>query len=325
MPAEYFNDDQFFRQIVDASPAAMILVDQNGSICFSNLAADTLFGYSEGELLGEQIEILVPQDAHLRHQQERAEFFRHPQARAMGSGRFLHARRQDGSRFPAEIGLSPIKQNDQWFVLSLVIDLTLLKQAEDRISFLARELEQANEQLAQLALTDSLTRLNNRRAFDEQLDIQVRLMKRMGRPISLLVIDLDGFKRYNDRYGHLTGDQVLKSMASLLSNSVRNSDIIARYGGEEFVVILPDTAGPAAMQLAERLRLAVRAHPWEADELTISLGAATLTFPTLSSDAEQDDGSRLFSEADQALYYSKSSGRDRATHFSEINKAYPNS
>jgi diguanylate cyclase (GGDEF)-like protein/PAS domain S-box-containing protein len=310
--------EQFYRLIVEASPAAMILVDQDGLICFANRAAESLFGYSEGALLGHEIEILVPQDAHHRHQQLRAEFVRYFHRRSMGSGRFLYARRQDGSLFPAEIGLTPIQAGDGWYTLSLVIDLTLLKEAEDRITRLATELEQANEQLALLASTDALTGLYNRREFDEQLDSQIHLMKRMGHPLSLLLIDLDGFKKYNDRFGHLAGDQVLKTMAELFSQNIRTSDIIARFGGEEFVVILPDTTGPAALHLAERLRMAIHAHPWEGVKLTISLGAATLTFPTLSSEAEPDDRTRLFSEADQALYYSKSIGRNQATHFSEI-------
>jgi diguanylate cyclase (GGDEF)-like protein/PAS domain S-box-containing protein len=313
--------EQFYRLIVDASPAAMILVDQDGLICLANRAADSLFGYSEGALLAREIEILVPQDAHHRHQQMRAEFFRQPQRRSMGSGRFLYARRQDGSLFPAEIGLTPIQTGDGWYTLSLVIDLTLLKEAEDRITRLATELEKANEQLALLASTDALTGLHNRREFDEQLDSQIHLMKRMGHPLSLLIIDLDGFKNYNDRFGHLAGDQVLKTMAEVFSQNIRASDIIARFGGEEFVVILPDTTGQAALHLAERLRMAIHAHPWEATSLTISLGAATLEFTEGTPASEPDERTRLFSEADQALYYSKFNGRDRATHFSDIGLA----
>lgn len=236
----------------------------------------------------------------------------------MGSGRFLQARRQDGSQFPAEIGLSPIKLLDGWYTLSLVIDMTIQKQAEDRIGLLARELEQANQKLAQLASTDPLTGLFNRRSFDEQLVLQIRLMKRMRRPLSLLLIDVDDFKQYNDKYGHLAGDQALKTMAGIFAQNMRTSDIIARFGGEEFVAILPDTTGAASLQLAERLRLAVHDYPWVEDNLTISLGAATLEFPERSSENESDDQTRLFSEADQALYYSKSNGRDRATHYSEI-------
>jgi diguanylate cyclase (GGDEF)-like protein/PAS domain S-box-containing protein len=296
----------------------MILVDQEGLICFANQAAETLFGYAEGELRGKTIEILVPEEVRQRHQDERVEFFHHPQARSMGSGRFLQARRRDGSQFPAEIGLTPIQFQDGWYTLSLVIDMTLQKQAEDRIGLLARELEQANQQLAQLASTDPLTGLYNRRAFEEQFEAQIRLMKRMSRPVSLLVIDVDGFKGYNDQHGHLAGDQVLESMAKVFSEKMRASDIIARYGGEEFVVILPDTTGPAALQLAERLRLAIQAHPWQGDSLTISLGAATLEFTERSAESGSDERTRLFSEADQALYHSKSEGRDRVTHFSEI-------
>jgi diguanylate cyclase (GGDEF)-like protein/PAS domain S-box-containing protein len=323
----YYNIDmmnslsnQLFQLMVESSPAAMILVDQDGLICFANHAAESLFGYSNGQLPGNPIEILVPQESSQQHQQERAEFYRHPQARSMGSGRFLRARRRDGSQFPAEIGLTPIQLAAGWYTLSLIIDMTIQKQAEDRISLLAMELEQANEQLEQLASTDPLTGLFNRRVFDEQLKAQIRLMKRMSKPLSLLVIDLDGFKQYNDRHGHLAGDQVLKTMARLFSQNMRTSDIIARFGGEEFVAILPDTTGPAALQLAERMRLAVRAHAWENDGITISLGAATLTFTETSSAQEPGERTRLFSEADQALYHSKSSGRDRVTHYDELNR-----
>jgi diguanylate cyclase (GGDEF)-like protein/PAS domain S-box-containing protein len=310
--------DHIFQLIVEASPAALILVDASGQICFANQAAETLFDYSEIGLTGQPVEMLVPQEAQEQHQVERAQFNRHPQKRLMGSGRFLQARRRDGSQFPAEIGLTPIQLGDDWYTLSLVIDLTQLKQAEDRITLLARELAQTNERLAQLASTDALTGLYNRRAFDDQFTAQIRLMKRMGRPISLLLVDIDDFKRYNDRYGHLAGDQVLITIASLLNQNIRASDIIARFGGEEFLVILPDTTSPAALQLAERLRQAINVHPWEADRLTISLGAATLEFTERLSAGGTDERTRLFSEADRALYHSKSEGRDRATHFSEI-------
>jgi diguanylate cyclase (GGDEF)-like protein/PAS domain S-box-containing protein len=294
--------DAIFQHIVEASPAALILVDASGQICFANQAAETLFDYAEIGLTGKPVEMLVPQEAQEQHLTDRAEFNRHPQKRLMGSGRFLQARRRDGSQFPAEIGLTPIQLGDDWFTLGLVIDLTQLKQAEDRITLLARELAQTNERLAQLASTDALTGLHNRRAFDDQLAVQIRLMKRMGRPLSLLLIDVDGFKGYNDQHGHLAGDQVLETMAKVFSEKMRASDIIARYGGEEFVVILPDTTGPAALQLAERLRLAIQAYPWQGDSLTISLGVATLEFTERSSESESGDQTRLFSEADQALY-----------------------
>jgi diguanylate cyclase (GGDEF)-like protein/PAS domain S-box-containing protein len=312
---------ELFHLMIEKSPAAMILVDQNGRMCFTNQAAEDLFGYEKEGLLGESIEILVPMEFQQQHQQERAEFSHQPESRRMGSGRFLMARRRDGSQFSAEIGLTPIQLGDDVYILSLVIDLTQLRQAEERIKRLARELEQANEQLAQIASTDALTGLYNRREFDTQLDAQIRLMKRMRHPLSLLLIDLDGFKNYNDRFGHLAGDEALITMANLLSQNIRSSDIIARFGGEEFVVILPDTTGPAALQLAERLRMAIHAHPWKATSLTISLGVATLEFTEPSLAGELDERTRLFSEADQALYYSKSNGRDRATHFSDIGLA----
>ncbi len=135
---------------------------------------------------------------------------------------------------------------------------------------------QANRDLVLTAATDALTGLRNRRAFDEGLAEQANLMQRMAAPLSLHMIDIDHFKPYNDRHGHLAGDAALKSVALPLAQSVRASDLVARYGGEEFAAILPNTGAAAATELASRLRAAVARCAWEHGPLTISLGIATL-------------------------------------------------
>ena len=158
----------------------------------------------------------------------------------------------------------------------------------------------------------------NRRAFDEQLDKQVQLMSRVGRAISLLMIDVDHFKQYNDQYGHPAGDGVLKIIARLLWQNARATDVVARYGGEEFAVIMPDSNGEGALQMAERFRAAIRAHPWEQVQLTVSMGISTILFRKDADKMKVDYSAKLLAEADRALYHSKHNGRDQVTHVSEM-------
>ncbi len=236
----------------------------------------------------------------------------------MGTGRHLRAVRQDGLIFPAEIGLNPVQFGDEAYVLSTVIDLTLQKQAEERITRLAKKLEAANARLAQLAVTDRLTNVLNRRAFDEQLDKQIQFISRMGRPISLLMIDVDHFKQYNDEYGHPAGDKVLKIVARLLLQNARATDVVARYGGEEFAVIMPASDEQGALQMAERFRTAIHAHPWEQVKLTVSMGISTILLRKEAERKKANYSAKLIEEADRALYLSKHNGRDQVTHVSEM-------
>lgn len=168
------------------------------------------------------------------------------------------------------------------------------------------ELEEANTRLASLASTDGLTGLHNHRAFQEALARDCRRALRDKAPLSIILMDLDHFKSYNDSFGHPAGDQLLKHFSAVLMQICRQSDLVARYGGEEFVVILPATDAEGAFQLAERVRFAVEHEPWDNRRVTVSIGVATLA-------AEDCESSRLIRLADQALYLSKSKGRNRVT------------
>lgn len=167
--------------------------------------------------------------------------------------------------------------------------------------------------LEQLALIDSLTEIPNRRRFAEVYEREWRRCMRNQRPLSLIVLDVDLFKRYNDTYGHAAGDVVLKRVASAIQSALkRPADFVARFGGEEFVVVLPDADAGNGWHLAEKIRLAVEnehiAYP-ESDVgpwLTVSLGGAT----QVPTGVEVD--TRLFDEADRVLYQAKGSGRNRA-------------
>ncbi|HSB69969.1 MAG TPA: diguanylate cyclase, partial [Candidatus Methylomirabilis sp.] len=166
------------------------------------------------------------------------------------------------------------------------------------------------EETRLLALTDELTGLANHRQFYHQLAREVRRAHRYGRPLTLLMLDVDFFKEYNDRHGHLAGDQALRDLAEVLRGNARDVDILARYGGEEFTIILPETDQSRAAFQAERIRAAVEAHPFRGKDpsfrgtLTVSIGVATLT----SGIQTIED---LVHDADQAMYLGKSRGRNR--------------
>ncbi|MCI0372128.1 MAG: GGDEF domain-containing protein, partial [candidate division NC10 bacterium] len=158
-----------------------------------------------------------------------------------------------------------------------------------------------------LASTDELTGLFNHRQFYLLLGQEVRRALRYGRNLSLIMLDIDYFKAYNDRYGHLAGDEALRQIARVLKTKSRDVDMVARYGGEEFTIILPETELPQAAVQAERLRVAVEGHrfsPAAEGHLTVSVGAATLI-------EGMDRPEQLVHRADQGLYEAKASGRNR--------------
>jgi len=159
-----------------------------------------------------------------------------------------------------------------------------------------------------LAQTDPLTGCLNRRALVDELGAEIARARRYGLALSVLMIDLDHFKRVNDTRGHLTGDDVLKQVAQLLRAEVRAVDVVARYGGEEFVILLPETALPGATSFAERIRESVGTHAFVADgdplSLTVSVGVATIT------GGEEGSSEEVLARADAALYRAKRDGRN---------------
>lgn len=173
-----------------------------------------------------------------------------------------------------------------------------------------KEIEVMKEEAVRLSYTDDLTGIYNHRFFIEQLTLEVDRQKRYATPLSILMIDIDYFKNYNDTNGHLAGDQVLKAIALLIQRGVRQTDIVARYGGEEFSAILINAGREKALEIAERVRRNVsdtrfpneRAQPNK--DLTVSVGVATLS----SSLSTLTD---LIREADHALYRAKRGGRNR--------------
>ncbi len=164
-------------------------------------------------------------------------------------------------------------------------------------------LSAANARLGQQNLTDALTAIPNRRAYDLKISEEVSRARRTGAALSLLMIDIDLFKQYNDNFGHPAGDSALQSVARVLQASLRPYDFLARYGGEEFAIILPATALADAMLVAERVRLLVAGSEFPHRKFTVSIGVARL---------EAESGVKgLLHDADRGLYQAKAGGRNR--------------
>ncbi len=175
------------------------------------------------------------------------------------------------------------------------------------------ELEEMNRKLQALATQDALTGIANHRAFQERLALEWQRCQRYGQVFSVVLVDVDKFKTFNDEFGHPEGDNVLKRVAEILQETVREADFVARYGGEEFVLILPETLKTGALEVAERCRHSLKQEHWPLRKVSGSFGVAT--FQTFMTTAQE-----LIDSADKALYASKKSGRDRVTHIDELDE-----
>jgi diguanylate cyclase (GGDEF)-like protein len=175
---------------------------------------------------------------------------------------------------------------------------------ESELQRYQQQLEAANAQLRELATTDPLTGVANRRVFDAQLITLFANARRYGRPLALMILDIDNFKQRNDRFGHDEGDATLRRFAALLSRSVRETDLVVRYGGEEFVLLLPETNEQGALMLSNRILAMIRGYEWGREQVTVSGGLADVQ-PSVVRPHE------LVTRADKALYAAKRAGKDK--------------
>ncbi len=185
-----------------------------------------------------------------------------------------------------------------------------------RIKELQAQLEEKNEELARLSISDGLTGLYNHRHIQEVVREEFERAKRTREPLAVVMFDLDHFKKVNDTYGHQVGDRVLQELARILKRTAREIDKLGRYGGEEFIAVLPDTGIDDAVIFAERVRESVERHPFAVGRaqplhLTVSAGAATYPHPAVYNPRT------LIHRADQALYAAKAAGRNRVVRFDE--------
>lgn len=306
--------EERFRVLFERSSDAHLLVDESG-IVDCNAAAVTLLRCADkAQLLSLHPATLSPEFQPDGRRSGEKGHAMEAVARKSGFHRFewMH-HRLDGEEFPVEVALTPVTLADRPVMLAVLHDLTERKRAEETVrdhavvlEFQKQALEQANAELEALATTDGMTGLKNHRAFQEQLVVEVSRAGRYHTPLSLVLVDVDHFKGFNDAFGHPAGDAVLRAVAALLQTSARETDFVARYGGEEFVLLLPQTDTAGASLFAERLRASLEAAPWPLRAVTASFGVASLRLGV-------EDGGSLLTRADEALYRSKAGGRNQVT------------
>lgn len=202
-----------------------------------------------------------------------------------------------------------------WFFRKLIRQVAIRDHVETELRVASQELEKANADLQTMAMKDGLTGLANRRSFDNVLDYELKRARRGHQAVSLLMLDVDFFKKFNDRYGHVAGDACLQAVAGAIAgNAVRSADTVARYGGEEFAVILPNTDMAGAQVVAEAIREAIVAlalpHADGVEQhVSASIGVATAVPGEHAGIGKLE----LMHQADAALYQSKNAGRNRVT------------
>jgi len=317
---ELQDSRESFRLLAEASTDLIARQSLDGIFLYVSPASHFLLGYDPADLLGRSAYELI-------HAEDLDEVRRSHQE-LVDTGGPTHStyriRRASGAWSWFETSSRIVRlgeAGERCEIHASSRDVTARKRAEGRIRDLARRLEEANRHLKEanlslkeIAATDPLTGLGNRRDFDRRLNLELRRASRSGAPTSLLYLDLDHFKSYNDRFGHPAGDELLIKLSSLLADSVRTSDSVARIGGEEFVVLLPQTTVEGATTLAEKLRRTVARHLAARRPITISVGVATLVIPQQGSPDLQVLAEQLVDGADAALYRAKHEGRNRVRH-----------
>lgn len=323
----YSLGDPLFEAACAEAAVGMCLLTPEGRFLRVNRAFCELLGYSQEELLATDFPALTHSEDREKSLDLQRRLLNGEIPSATIEKRYLH---RTGRPVWVQLTTAVVREPEAGpprYFISQMVDISERKYAEARIRELAGQLEEANRRLRkanlalrELAATDPLTGVANRRELDERLVHELQRAARTGEPISLLFLDLDRFKQFNDRFGHPAGDELLVRLGGVLARSVRTSDGVARFGGEEFVVLLPDTDAEGARTLAEKLRLTIRRHLSARARVTVSVGAATARPPAGPGIDFPQEARRLLSEADRALYEAKRAGRDRATHAADLDR-----
>ena len=312
------ESEALYRSILNASPDDITITDLEGNILIISPAAKRMFGFDMNfnSFVGMKLlDFLVPMDVERAKRNIKSIFdegsIRPNEYRAI---------RQDHSVFDIEVnsGLIRNANGEPIKMVFIIRDITERKSAEMKIDELVHQLEIEKNIATVNSVTDSLTGLSNRRYFDEIIKNEFYRLKRSGSSLSLIMIDVDHFKNFNDHYGHVAGDQCLIRMGTLLKTIInRTPDVVARYGGEEFVVILPETESLGASLIANRIRLGVEElripHVLSdtANYITVSYGVISIKPQELMSPIQ------VVSLADEALYRAKHQGRNQVVVLNE--------
>jgi len=277
--------------IIYSSPLTILTFDSEDRITMWNPAAESMFGWSEKQTLG-QIDPTVPENK-LRE----SDALRNATMSGMSFSNMDTVRmKNDGEQFHVSLSVAPLRGQENEVIgrLHIITDITERKKLQ--------------EELRQQATTDELTKVSNRRHFIELANSEIKRAIRLKRPPAFALIDIDHFKQINDTYGHATGDLALIEFTKICQKQIREIDVLARFGGDEFVLLFPETNKEQAYEIVERIRLALMKTPVDLEGeqvvITLSCGIASLG-------DEQKSLDTLLNRADQALYHAKEAGRNR--------------
>ena len=280
-------------KIVEMAAEGIVSIDTRGLILSFNRAAQRIFGYSEQEILGRNVSVLMPQPHRDRHDGYLSRYLQTGEAHVIGKTQELQGLRKDGTTFPMNLAISEVKLGDTHLFTGMLRDISEQKLAQ--------------QQIEKLAHYDTLTHLPNRTLFYDRIGQAIMMAKRNHRSIVLMYIDLDGFKQVNDTLGHHTGDLLLVEVAKRLRLCVRESDTLARLGGDEFTVILNDTHEREDMEMLAKKIIESIDHPFQMEGQSVNIGVS------IGIARYPDDASTtgtLLIVADKAMYAAKAVGKN---------------
>lgn len=286
------------RAILENAQDAFIAADENGQIVEWNRQAELLLGWQRTQALGRQMaELIIPRDMRESHRRGMQEFLEHGVSVVINNRIELQALHADGHELPVEITVGHVKRHSGHLFIAFLHDIT------ERLAF--------RDQMRELALTDVLTSLPNRRAFSDRLPEGMMRARRVRQPLALFFMDIDGFKGVNDRYGHEAGDELLVQFAQRLRDTVRDVDTVARLAGDEFVVILENLqTRQDALNIADKILHAMRI-PFELTHSTVHVSTSIGVAVYLPDEDGETGPEELLAMADKAMYTAKRLGKNR--------------